>query len=406
MIIKQFCFLGLFLLGLVFNAHAQDKYADVLLDSYYSGTNPNFSNFYGSNGAGGIVLVNPDVCLGNTPWFVSLPKGSYVTVGFVDNLIFNAPNQDDIFIQEKGSASELADIFISSDNGLTFTFFGKINGGVTNAIDLEDIGYTGLVNAIKIVGLDNNGFAPGFDVARIYGITGANCSANAEFDLPSVCQDSTLDLTGLAPGTWSGSILQDSQIVTIDTGTFLLTHIVVDEFPICPNDTAIIPVHVTPCDCRSVPYGEFEIDDCAICLDPTDTLFNTSCLDCLGIPFGTASLDACNNCLQEDDLSRCTADNILFIPNVFSPNSDGINDFFETSFKQGIEGEILEYSIYSRWGELMHSQVAPTVRANDIWWDGSTKGKKAPIGVYVYHLRIKLANGELIEYFGDVTLVR
>ncbi len=386
--------------------HAQDKYADVLIDSYYSGANPAFSNFYGSDGSGGIVLVNPEVCLGNNPWFVSLPKDSYVTVGFVDNLIFNAPNQDDIFIQEKGSASELADIFVSSDFGQTFTFFGKINGGVTNAIDLEDIGYTGLVNAIKIVGLDNNGFAPGFDVARIYGITGANCSADAAFELPDVCQDSTLDITGLAPGFWSGNIMQDSQVMTLDTGTFFLTHIVEDKFAICPNDTALVAIHVTPCDCQGVPYGKYEVDNCMICMDPLDSLFDQSCLDCAGVPFGNASLDACNHCLSQDDAVRCTSDNILYIPNVFSPNGDGINDLFETNFKQGVEGEILEFSIYSRWGELMHSQKSSSLRGDIIRWDGWAKGRKAPPGVYVYHLRLLLSNGEFLEYFGDVTLVR
>ncbi len=257
----------LLFLSCSFTLFGQDKYADVLIDSYYSGANPAFNNFYGSDGSGGIVLVNPEVCLGNNPWFVSLPKESYITVGFVDNLIFNAPNQDDIFIQEKGSASELADIYISSDFGMTFTFFGKINGGVTNAIDLEDIGYTGLVNAIKMVGLDNNGFAPGFDVARIYGITGANCSANAEFDLPDVCQDSTLDITGISPGIWSANILQDSQIVTLDTGTFILMHVVEDKFSICPNDTAMVPIHITPCDCQGTPYGKFEVDNCDKCIE-------------------------------------------------------------------------------------------------------------------------------------------
>lgn len=395
---------------LIFNlstvVRAQVKYADVILDAYYSGSNPAFSDFYGLNGgSSGIEYVDPSVCTGNTPWFVSLPSGSYVTVGFVDNIIFNAPNQNDIFIQEVGEASELADIYVSSDNGLTFTFFGKIDGGQTNAIDLEDIGYTGLVNAIKIVGLDNNGASPGFDVARIYGIKGANCSADAAVNFPIVCQDSILDI-GKFSGDWSGSILESNQINTLDTGTFFLTHIVQDQFPVCPNDTALISVHITPCDCQGTPYGDFEMDDCDICLDPADDLFGVSCVDCAGVPFGNASVDACGQCLPQGDTSRCSTENIAYFPNIFSPNNDGVNDFFKIFFREGVVGEMIEFSIYNRWGEQVFSRKAASIRALNLWWDGNIREKKAPTGVYVYHIRAELANGEFIEYSGDVTLVR
>ncbi len=137
-----------------------------------------------------------------------------------------------------------------------------------------------------------------------------------------------------------------------------------------------------------------------------DSIFDKSCLDCAGIPFGNASLDACNQCLSQDDTERCTSDNILYIPNVFSPNGDGINDLLKIGFKQGVEGAILEYSIYSRWGELIYRAKGASVRSNDIWWDGRANGRKLPSGVYVYHLRLALTNGEILDFAGDVTLVR
>ncbi len=385
----------------------QSKYADVVIDSFYSGANPAFSSFYGTNGnGGGIVLVNPSVCLGNNPWFVSLPKDSYLTIGFVDNTIFDAPNQDDIFIQEKGSAAELADIYVSSDFGVSFTYFGQINGGVTNAIDLQDIGYTGLVNAIKIVGLDNNGSSPGFDLARIYGIDGANCSANAALTIPDVCQDSILDLRTLGGGKWEGSLTADSLLVTQDTGTKYLTHIVEDVYPICPNDTVLIPVSVVPCDCSGTPFGHNEVDICGICQDPLDSLFGKSCLDCAGVPFGNFTYDACHQCLSQDDVTRCGRDNIAFIPNVFSPNGDGLNDYFRVYFRQGVVGTVVDYSIFSRWGELVYRQSSPSLRGGETWWDGRIHGKTATSGVYIYHIRVELENGELLEYSGDVTLLR
>jgi len=75
------------------------------------------------------------------------------------------------------------------------------------------------------------------------------------------------------------------------------------------------------------------------------------------------------------------------------------------NFRQGVEGDILEYSIYGRWGELMYRKKSASVRGTDIWWDGQSTGRKAPSGVYLYHIRIELAGGELLEYSGDITLV-
>lgn len=62
---------------------------------------------------------------------------------------------------------------MSSDFGATFAAIGQANGGTTTGIDLATTGYTGNVNAIKIVGLDNGGGSPGFDVAFVEGLAGS-----------------------------------------------------------------------------------------------------------------------------------------------------------------------------------------------------------------------------------------
>lgn len=67
---------------------------------------------------------------------------------------------------------------------------------------------------------------------------------------------------------------------------------------------------------------------------------------------------------------------VIFIPNAFSPNGDGLNERFqiETSFTQ-----ILQVQIFDRWGALVY-------HANDEEkaWDGTKKGEDLPIGVYLF----------------------
>ncbi|MGA1545063.1 MAG: gliding motility-associated C-terminal domain-containing protein, partial [Saprospiraceae bacterium] len=105
----------------------------------------------------------------------------------------------------------------------------------------------------------------------------------------------------------------------------------------------------------------------------------------------------------------CTdADTIVFeiiqpsieIPNAFTPNGDGNNDYFNVLYSGQID-EILEFQIRNRWGKLVYNNE------NQLeGWDGNLNGKPQPTEVYVYLLKIKLLDGELVQRQGDVTLIR
>ena len=84
----------------------------------------------------------------------------------------------------------------------------------------------------------------------------------------------------------------------------------------------------------------------------------------------------------------------LFAPNVFSPNGDGQNDWFELL---GDDLEVLQLQIFDRWGALLSS--------NSGAWDGTTHGRILSPGVYLWraHLRQRSREGWLS---GDVMLVR
>jgi gliding motility-associated-like protein len=91
---------------------------------------------------------------------------------------------------------------------------------------------------------------------------------------------------------------------------------------------------------------------------------------------------------------------LLFIPEGFSPNGDGINDFFVIG---GIEDKVASISIYNRWGNLVYSNKD---YKND--WDGLSNaglllGSKLPDGTYFYV--IDLHDGEKAK-IGYITINR
>jgi gliding motility-associated-like protein len=97
-------------------------------------------------------------------------------------------------------------------------------------------------------------------------------------------------------------------------------------------------------------------------------------------------------------LTRQCDDGIIFIPNTFSPNSDGSNDvlYVRSNFITD-----LYFAVYDRWGE----QVFET---NDITkgWDGIYKGMKSDPGVFGYYLKYTCNNGQESFKKGNVTLIR
>lgn len=158
-------------------------FADVVLDYFDSGLGPIAGpyGFFDPNGDGFIDPGEPDVpspttvdvVLGDEPnpavTALSLPTGSYVTVGFTQGFVIDGPG-DDIFIRESGQAGDQANVFVSSKANPTdadFVLLGTAQDNVTTSLDLATIGFTDPVRAVRIVGLDNNGLSPGFDVVNV-----------------------------------------------------------------------------------------------------------------------------------------------------------------------------------------------------------------------------------------------
>jgi hypothetical protein len=151
-------------------------FPDVVIDYFDSGAGPIPGPYGGATRQSvGFAPVSTSVILGFNDvtfnGFVSLPTGSYITLGFTDEIITNGPGND-IFISEIGASDEAADIFVSSDL-ITFRLLGvasnrpfPFNALSRQNFDLGQIGFgpDEVLRAIRIVGRDNGGSSPGFDL--------------------------------------------------------------------------------------------------------------------------------------------------------------------------------------------------------------------------------------------------
>ncbi len=87
----------------------------------------------------------------------------------------------------------------------------------------------------------------------------------------------------------------------------------------------------------------------------------------------------------------------MVVPNVFTPNDDGINDKFE--FKNQEQWEY-ETQIFNRWGHLIYDN------GNSENWDGYYKSEKVTSGVYYYVIKATaIKTGKVVVYRGIVTVL-
>jgi len=89
----------------------------------------------------------------------------------------------------------------------------------------------------------------------------------------------------------------------------------------------------------------------------------------------------------------------LFIPNVITPNGDGINDEWHVrDLERYPDNSVL---IINRWGDQILSEKPYQQR-----WRGTWKGQDLPAGTYYYVIYITNAAGRQKRFDGPITVVR
>lgn len=106
-----------------------------------------------------------------------------------------------------------------------------------------------------------------------------------------------------------------------------------------------------------------------------------------------------NGCMGSDTIQilKCLIQKQIELPNVFTPNGDGHNDFWEIGGWQNFPD--ISVKIYDRWG----IQVFNSEHGYAIPWDGTSSGKQLPMDAYYY--LINLGDGSK-EITGSITLIR
>jgi gliding motility-associated-like protein len=117
----------------------------------------------------------------------------------------------------------------------------------------------------------------------------------------------------------------------------------------------------------------------------------------------TLTITDANGCINVDSIIVFTQNSLcgepyIFVPNVFTPDGDGLNDAF---FVRGANLTDFYLTVYNRWGELIFE-----TNDQSRGWDGTFKGKTLAPDVFGYYLRCRCDDGTPYFKKGNVTIIK
>ncbi len=115
--------------------------------------------------------------------------------------------------------------------------------------------------------------------------------------------------------------------------------------------------------------------------------------------------DACNNTDNCESAITFLPDGLIYIPNTFSPNGDGEDDWFTVYGNESIM-VVRSMQVYSRWGNLVFEANDFPPNEESRGWDGDYRSNQGDTNVFVYKIEVEDSFGNLFFETGPITVVK
>jgi len=225
------------------------------------------------------------------------------------------------------------------------------------------------------------------------------------YSLEGSAFDPVSDFDQLPPGVYNVAIMDSEECVYMEELTIPETpEIVVNTPPdvellIGQQNQINVNANIPDAAISAITWSPATFLSCDNCLNPTATPQND-------ITYNITIEDA-NGCFAMDSIAfRVQRIAGIYTPNAFSPNGDGINEAFTIYSNDNIIESISQLAIYDRWGNQVFSKDDFPANDEQFGWNGTFRNENLKPDVYIFKAFVLLANGEIEEIIGDISLIR
>jgi len=306
----------------------------------------------------------------------------------------------------------LAPYRIQWNNGLTENFGSELAPGVYEILALDASGCTAELE-VTIEGI----MTPQIENLQIQNATCVGSFGGANFEMTNPTQDYTYRwvneqnfilsdstrLTNARAGDYTLLVTDPNgctaeQTITIVETVEIEAEIITEPI-ITLGEEATLSLDVFANSPISIAWKDSSLLSCNDCFEtsliPTESRIYTAVL---------TSQEGCQVEVSQSIKIEKTKE--LHIPNAFSPNGDGVNDFFTVFGGTSYVRNIKSLQIFNRWGATVFSKNNLEVNDEFQGWDGRIGSIESDMGVYIYVAEIEFIDGETKMMTGDVSLIK
>jgi len=311
-----------------------------------------------------------------------------------------------------GATAPYTYTFDGMDVGTT-TFFPDLAGDQSYAVAIQDVNGCSIEQSILIANPENwmveliaTPPCPNDTDGAISIENPGGATPPYNFILDGIDVGTTSLFSDLPPGQTYSVVVQDAIGCTTERSVFiedlpdLILELGEDQIVELGETVQIAPFYnFTPTDFNwqvSIPMDCLNFLDC----DEFEFVPTTSEQVSLELLIG-------NGCAVSDSLFIKVLDvRKVYLPNVFSPNADGINDVFTVFADTNNVQLVEELKIFNRWGALVFDNNNFLPNDLQLGWNGIYKNDIVPLGVYLYTATVRFVDGKVLRYSGDVSVVK
>ena len=136
---------------------------------------------------------------------------------------------------------------------------------------------------------------------------------------------------------------------------------------------------------------------------PGNTLSDPNIANPIATPLSSTNYiltaTSAEGCRFFDEVTVNVLDSI-YVPNTFTPNSDGVNDTWQILLIDQFPKA--EVTVFDRWGQIVFKTIGYPTSAR---WDGTRNGKALPASTYYYTISLSIDSEEERVKTGSITII-